>query len=102
METRIHRLYLGLRTRDGSRVNAYEAIEYVAAYLKNEYGIDGMTVLNGVGYWKCQAESSLIFEVIDSMYLPWNGLTPLAQQLRNRYDQESVLTTRHAIIVEFI
>lgn len=102
METRLHRVYLGLHTPDGGHVDGHEATLYVAAYLKRVYDIDGMTVTNGIGYWKGQTEPVVIFEVVDDNSLPWEGLAGLATNLRNRYAQESVMVTKQSIVASFV
>lgn len=103
METRLHKVYLGTSIPNSLElVNILDAQAYVADYLKRMYDIDGFTVTTSIGYWKGQRETVLVFEVIDDNSIPWEGLTDLGNNLKNRYYQESVLVTKQSISAEFV
>lgn len=103
METRSHKVYLGLSVPNETiTVDPDDAIEFVSEYLSYYYAIDGFTVNKQVGYWQGGREDVLVFEVIDDNSIPWEGLTDLGNKLKQRFNQESVLVTKQSITAEFV
>lgn len=93
---------IGLTTCKGAPLWPAYVIQGVLGHLA-DYGIDGFTVTEHVGYWKGQPEKSLSFTVLyDSNALPGFSPEALAGVMAKQFYQEAVLYVVHGVFADLI
>lgn len=75
--------------------NRGNIIEYVSSWF------DGFTTYNGVGYWRGQAESCLIIEIITD-YKHHDDILRIAEYIQRHNTQESVAITVQNVEVKTV
>ena len=72
----------------------------IVANILHSYDIDGFTIYQVDGYWKGEAEKSFKIEIAtDESYLKMGDI---CSELRDMYNQDSVMLTKPDNTVEFI
>lgn len=73
--------------------NRGDIIDYVSSWF------DGFTTYNGVGYWRGQAESCLVIEIISNDAAEKTTVLQLASWIKTHNQQDSVAVTEEQVKV---
>ena len=87
--------YVGLKTKDGFDINGADALKDVSGVMADV--TDGFNVIEGVGYWKGQAEYCLIVSFLNLSGASDSLITKASDDIRVKLNQDAVLVERYPV-----
>lgn len=109
MTVKVYKIYVGLTSGYNGRTYSRKVGREAAREALKLADIVGATLLDAVGVWEGNAEKSLVIEVLDTGDAYRHGLPDLATRvwrvadsLKKRLGQNSVLLTEQEVAVKFV